>query len=663
MIKNLFSNLLAFKQPSFPIGYCTCFFQFDWVFIVASIAYIILSMNFPISIISHNIHDDALYMVLGQYLSNGDWLGPYNQMTLAKGSGYPIFLSINKLIGIPVTLSIAILHLTSCWLIAISIKKLPIGIFLQLTSYLIIIFHPILLPLRILRENIYHSLTMMIVSGAIIITTASYKKKEKQYIPFFGIVLGFFWITREEGVWILPGLLFLLLAKLYQLKHENLPIKKFVYQIAIFASFAYLPVLTVSFANMYKYGKFDNVEFKSAEFSTALESLNSVQAGKTIPYLPVSREKRMAIYAISPSFNELQDYFETKGTFWTKFGCQVHPHTCGDYAGGWFVWALRDAVAELGYYENPQKAAAFYQRITDEIAASCKEGLISCSSNPIPLMPLISMTQLKELPRKFIEAINMLLLQTDVPHLDGPSAGTFFQLHSLRFFLGSPKTTQAQNESIRQLSGWYYSPNKDWINLVCAPAEGEAIRSIPRQASQDIAKGFNDPSADRQRFSFTVAMDQNCEISSPAMQGQALTVTIPSKNNRSFKIGDSSLHFDSIMDSGDPTIFTKVFRFQKWLVAAYRLTIPILAIAGILGYLFGFARLVFSNRGISNSVLIATTLWILLLSRIILIILIDISSFPAININYLCPAFPLLCLASTISIALFWDNKEPSCMH
>lgn len=658
MIKKFFSNFSMLKEPSLSIGCSTYFFQFNTIFIAVSIVYIAFSMHFPISIIAHNIHDDALYMSIGQHLSNGEWLGPYNQMTLAKGSGYPIFLAINKLIGIPITLSIAILHLASCWLIAISMKKLSIGTPLIFATYSIIVFHPTLLPLRILRENIYPSLTIMIVAGATILITTPYKKNEKQYLPFFGIVLGFFWITREEGVWIIPGLSFLLLSKLYQLKHAHLPIKKFAQQIATFLTFACIPVLIVSFMNMYKYGKFENVEFKSTEFSKAVESLNSVQVGKRIPYIPVSREKRMAIYAISPSFNQLQDYFETNGTFWTKFGCQIYPQTCGDYAGGWFVWALRDAVAELGYYENPKKAAAFYQKITDEITAGCKKGLISCSSNPIPYMPLASMTQLKELPEKFIKAIKMLLLQADVPYLDGPSAGNLFQLHSLRFFLGNPKTTSSQNESIRQLSGWYYSPNKDWIDLVCAPAGGEVIRSIPRQASQDIAKGFNDQSADRQRFSFTVAKDQNCKISSPTIKSQALGVEIPSQNNRSFQIGDGSLHFDSIMDSEDTTTFTRVLRFQKWLVTAYRLTIPTLAIVGALGYLFGIVRLVLGISGFSNLGLMATALWILLLSRIFLIILVDLSSFPAINTTYLSPAFPLLCLASTISIALFWEKKK-----
>ena len=28
------------------------------------------------------------------------------------------------------------------------------------------------------------------------------------------------------------------------------------------------------------------------------------------------------------------------------------PAACGEVAGGWFMWALRDAVAKAGYYQN-----------------------------------------------------------------------------------------------------------------------------------------------------------------------------------------------------------------------------------------------------------------------------------------------------------------------
>jgi hypothetical protein len=38
-------------------------------------------------------HDDHLFIQLAEYLVNGDWLGPYNQLTLAKGAAYPLFIA------------------------------------------------------------------------------------------------------------------------------------------------------------------------------------------------------------------------------------------------------------------------------------------------------------------------------------------------------------------------------------------------------------------------------------------------------------------------------------------------------------------------------------------------------------------------------------------
>src|SRR4029077_17650276 len=43
----------------------------------------------PVSAIGEAGHDDFLFVRLAYYLGSGSWLGPYNNLTLAKGMGYP----------------------------------------------------------------------------------------------------------------------------------------------------------------------------------------------------------------------------------------------------------------------------------------------------------------------------------------------------------------------------------------------------------------------------------------------------------------------------------------------------------------------------------------------------------------------------------------------
>lgn len=71
----------------------------------------------------------VFFMTLGRYLAEGKWLGPYDQLTLVKGPGYPAFLALAQWLGLPVSLAHALLR---CFAIAIFVIVLHrfIGSFL-----------------------------------------------------------------------------------------------------------------------------------------------------------------------------------------------------------------------------------------------------------------------------------------------------------------------------------------------------------------------------------------------------------------------------------------------------------------------------------------------------------------------------------------------------
>jgi hypothetical protein len=92
------------------------------LFFVFSLAYLILAMNLPLSIYTSAGHDDALFWGNAYQIVEGNWLGTYNQMTLAKSSGFSLLLAINAVLGIPVTLLIALLYLLACGLIVNTLR-------------------------------------------------------------------------------------------------------------------------------------------------------------------------------------------------------------------------------------------------------------------------------------------------------------------------------------------------------------------------------------------------------------------------------------------------------------------------------------------------------------------------------------------------------------
>src|SRR6478735_3695936 len=50
-------------------------------------------------------HDDRLFVELAARVLQGEWLGPYNQFTLAKGPLFPLFIAAMFKLGVPLLLA------------------------------------------------------------------------------------------------------------------------------------------------------------------------------------------------------------------------------------------------------------------------------------------------------------------------------------------------------------------------------------------------------------------------------------------------------------------------------------------------------------------------------------------------------------------------------
>src|SRR3954470_21324193 len=77
---------------------------------VLSAIYVFVLVNAPLSLLAPAMHDDGLFIKIAISLADLRWLGPYDQFTLGKGPGYPAFLALSHLFGIPSSLARALFH-------------------------------------------------------------------------------------------------------------------------------------------------------------------------------------------------------------------------------------------------------------------------------------------------------------------------------------------------------------------------------------------------------------------------------------------------------------------------------------------------------------------------------------------------------------------------
>jgi hypothetical protein len=341
--------------------------------------------------------DDQLFLTLASELLSGHWLGSYSQFTLMKGPLFSFFAAAAFLLGIPLFIAQHLLYAGACGLMTRALRPLIRWPGLRLALFAVLLFNPATYSgayaMRVMRQNLLPALSFLIIAGLV----ALYARRDgpkRRLLPWAlltGIALPAFWLTREESVWILPcvGLLWTAAAVAVWRGHTSDRRQR----LAILALPALLwaaGVGAVAGVNYWNYGIFTTCEFNRAEFKDAFGALLRVEPKQQRVFIPITREMRERLYAVSPAFAELSPYLEGQmGHDWAT-SAEWLTHLSPDereIAVGWFMWALRDAVVAAGHAQTADEAMAFYARLAREINEACDRGVIKAGPHRSGFLP------------------------------------------------------------------------------------------------------------------------------------------------------------------------------------------------------------------------------------------------------------------------------------
>lgn len=324
--------------------------------------------------------DQGLFARTAMSLLNGEWLGTYDYLTLSKGMFYPLFIAIAFLLNIPLLFAQQLLYIVACVLLIIAIK--PIASHkVQLIIYLITVYLPFSysqnIANTILRDYVATSLAVVIFSSTIAIFFR-YKKSVKSLIPWavsLGLSLSAFFLTREDGIWILPFIIVALtITAVFIIKFSkgHFEKKKKLLILILPLMLLILSNLAVAAINKIYYGKFITNDAVTPDFLRAYSAICRAKPIKYEKYVPVSNDSLKKMYDVSPSFNELRPYLESEKASWDRNA------NGGPFASYGFMWVLRQAVQSAGYYKNATTAKNFYIQLAKEINTACDEGKLPC---------------------------------------------------------------------------------------------------------------------------------------------------------------------------------------------------------------------------------------------------------------------------------------------
>jgi hypothetical protein len=175
-----------------------------------------------------------------------------------------------------------------------------------------------------------------------------------------------------------------------------------------------------------------------------------------IDRVPVSRKTFAEMARYSPALAEIQPIVYFPGG-WEVYLCDKTDTTQCEIKGGWFMFAVRDAVAKRGYYKDAPSANAFYTRVRDELESACTSGKLTCLPFGTSIYPVFRGSDVVKTLGAFMRGMQSVLFfePFGLSERELSSQGNDSELHAFRSVLDILATIHR-----------FYGDGFAWLSLI-----------------------------------------------------------------------------------------------------------------------------------------------------------------------------------------------------
>ena len=625
--------------------------------------------GFPVYGIRGSYADDHLFLKLAQYIGEGRWLGPFDDLTLVKGPAYPVFIAVAALLHVPLKLAeqaclVAASAALCLWISRRdSAGQRPVAsLALGCTLFVLLCFDPIIWTAslaRVIREGLYMSLSLALVACAL---RASFPDPlariggSVRSGAGLGLIGSAFWLTREEGVWLLPSVAVVVVvaavgefARWRTDRRTGTPrtAEPLLWrQAASFATAALVSagvLVAVAAINLRTYGVFELNEVKSSAFTHAYGALSRVEPDQWQRYIVFPKAARDQAYAVSPAARELSPVLDgASGQNVAAVHCAEYAITpCTGFHAGWFQWTLREAVRGAGHYGSASEALAFYRRLAREIDDACDAHRIRCLPARNALAPPFRWEYLGDALHEAWPMFTLFATLGGTQIGRVPSSAIGGDLDAIADLVG---TVQPPVSRTTFIHGWVATPG-DAPSLSVIPRHDDPLftLSVDLQPQGDVELRY--PGLHAVEFTInTVCPHADCDVvlSTPGQADIRLPIASLRKDTMPLD-GVSKMLVDKVEEDPAFPFGTMVQRMQLRLARV--LAVPYRA-AHVL-WPFALASLAlavgldFRRPKPLGMYALALASLTAVLSRITLLSYLEVTSIPSLNLLYLSPAMPL----------------------
>lgn len=324
--------------------------------------------------------DDQLMYNAARSIGAGQWLGAYGYCTIGKHMFFSVWLAGVHALGLPYLVANTLLLLAAGWVCAAALAPVLHKRLWVLAAFFLLTYCPVGFDkynYRVYRDSITVALLLLAFGGFIglVLRLTDGARSRWGYAVAGGLGLGASWLNREDGVWLLPFCVCLLVFGILVLCRQR-GLRGLWRQLGCLClPFLLLGGCLAAYAgcNQAYYGRFLLSDLTSRDFTTAYGMLAGIADKGTGACRPVTRATRQTLYDNSDFFAALQPYWEDRMVL-NGYGSVE----TGEY-GGSYYYALRLSNSLAGQYQDAAETKAFYEQMAAELERLERQGVIAIS--------------------------------------------------------------------------------------------------------------------------------------------------------------------------------------------------------------------------------------------------------------------------------------------
>jgi hypothetical protein len=338
------------------------------------------------------------------------WGATYSWTAFVRPGGYPLFIAVLHLFGIPLRIGIELAQMAGYGVLIAGLRKAGVPRALCLIIFALMILHPAVLLYNTysMSDTFYAAVLPLVLGGSLLVLFT----RKIVHALWTGAAYALLWNVREESFLIPVILVVFFVLALWQRRDEPTRTVHLLFWLkrcgALVGTMGIL-IAAVYSANYAAFHSFAKSDLSSSSFERAFKALLRIKSSHSRRYIAVNVEALRIANEVSPTFAQLKPFFDAPaGRNWTNpvfdtLGIREY--------GPWFMWALRNMTAEAGYYKDPISTNAFYRRIEREINQACDEGRIPSRRVISSFLDPGAVGRIRYLPRSIVNIGKLFLFR------------------------------------------------------------------------------------------------------------------------------------------------------------------------------------------------------------------------------------------------------------